>query len=198
MTRGHTSRSLLLRHVLIAFGTAVLGLAQPFDIVLRHGRVMDPESGLDAVRNIGIQGKSIAAITMEPIRGKQEIDARGLVVTAGFIDLHCHGQTPEAYALRARDGVTSALELEIGVDPIRSWYTAREGKSLIHHGASAGHIPARMIVMKARALASARPCGHRGRDPGGAQEHRCPAGPSATRRRPGHRLRTQLHAQGIA
>ena len=106
------------------------------------------ESGLDAVRNIGIQGKSIAAITMEPIRGKQEIDARGLVVTAGFIDLHCHGQTPEAYALRARDGVTTALELEIGVDPIRSWYAAREGKSLIHHGASAGHIPARMIVMK--------------------------------------------------
>ena len=46
------------------------------------------------------------------------------------------------------DGVTTALELEVGVSPVSDWYKAREGRSLIHFGASAGHIPARMAVMK--------------------------------------------------
>jgi N-acyl-D-aspartate/D-glutamate deacylase len=127
---------------------AAAASAQTYDVVLRNGRVMDPESGLDAVRNVGIRGKTIAAITSKKIKGKQEIDASGLVVTAGFIDLHQHGQTPENYRLKAHDGVTTALELEIGVSPVASWYSAREGKALIHYGASVGHIPARMAVMK--------------------------------------------------
>ena len=45
------------------------------------------------------------------------------------------------------DGVTTALELEVGVSPVSEWYAAREGKSLIHFGASSGHIPARMALM---------------------------------------------------
>ena len=68
-------------------------------------------------------------------------------MTPGFIDLHSHGQTPENYRYKAMDGVTTALELEVGVSPVSGWYTAREGKALIHYGASAGHIPARMAVM---------------------------------------------------
>ena len=83
-----------------------------------------------------------------PLRGKVEIDATGLVVAPGFIDLHSHGQTPENYRYKAMDGVTTALELEVGVSPVGEWYAAREGKALINFGASAGHIPARMAVMK--------------------------------------------------
>ena len=92
-------------------------VAQNYDIVLRGGRVMDPESGLDAIRNIGITGKKVAAISTRPLRGKVEIDAAGLVVAPGFIDPHSHGQTPENYRYKAMDGVTTALELEIGVSP---------------------------------------------------------------------------------
>lgn len=121
--------------------------AQSYDIVLRGGRVMDPESGLNAVRNIGIRGKKIATISTAPLRGNVEIDATGLVVAPGFIDLHQHSQTPEAYRFKAMDGVTTALELEVGVSPVSEWYAAREGKSLINFGASSGHIPARMAVM---------------------------------------------------
>lgn len=121
---------------------------QTYDIVLQHGRVMDPESGLDAVRSIGINGKKIAAISTSSLRGKVEVDATGLAVAPGFIDLHSHGQTPENYRYKAMDGVTTALELEIGVSPAAEWYAAREGKALINFGASAGHIPARMAVMK--------------------------------------------------
>lgn len=109
---------------------------------------MDPETGLDAIREVGVNGGRIAAISEAPLAGRTTVDARGLIVTAGFIDLHQHGQTPENYAFKARDGVTTALEMEVGVSPVDAWYRAREGKSLINFGATAGHIPVRMAVMQ--------------------------------------------------
>ena len=122
--------------------------AQMYDIVLSGGRVLDPESGLDAVRNVGVNGKKIASISVERLHGKIEINATGLAVAPGFIDLHSHGQTARNYAFKAMDGVTTALELELGVSNVRRWYEERKGKSLINFGASAGQMPARMLVMK--------------------------------------------------
>lgn len=121
--------------------------AQTYDLVIANGRVMDPESGLDAVRNVGINGRRIAAISERPLQGRHTIDAKGLVVAPGFIDLHSHGQDDENYRYKARDGVTTALEMEVGVSPVAQWYAAREGKALVNYGATAGHIPARMAVM---------------------------------------------------
>jgi N-acyl-D-aspartate/D-glutamate deacylase len=122
--------------------------AQTFDVAINDGRVIDPESGLDAVRHLGIRGSTIAAISRTPLKAKREIDARGHVVSPGFIDLHQHGQTDENYRLKAQDGCTTALELEIGVSPVGPWYAEREGKAIVNFGASAGHIGSRMIVMK--------------------------------------------------
>ena len=121
--------------------------AQEFDLVVANGRVMDPASNLDAVRYVGIRAGKIAAVSETPLRGKATVDARGLVVSPGFIDLHSHGQTPENYGFKARDGVTTALEMEVGVSPVTPWYRAREGKALINFGATSGHLPARMAVM---------------------------------------------------
>ena len=121
--------------------------AETYDLVITNGRVMDPESGLDAVRNVGIRGGKIAAISTGPLAGKQRIAARGLVVAPGFIDLHQHGQDAENYVLKAADGVTTALELEVGVADVDRWYGEREGKARINFGASAGHIAVRMAVM---------------------------------------------------
>jgi N-acyl-D-aspartate/D-glutamate deacylase len=118
-----------------------------FDVVLSGGRVMDPQSGLDAVRNIGITGGRIAAISSGNLRGKQVITVSGLVVAPGFIDLHSHGQTDENYRYKAMDGVTSALEMEVGVSPVDQWYRERAGKALVNYGATVGHIPVRMAVM---------------------------------------------------
>jgi N-acyl-D-aspartate/D-glutamate deacylase len=120
--------------------------AQEFDIVISGGRVIDPETRLDAVRNVGISDGHIAAVSEEPLEGRVVIPAQGLVVAPGFIDLHQHGQTAENYAFKARDGVTTALELEVGVSPIDAWYQQRTGKSIINFGASAGHIPIRIKV----------------------------------------------------
>ena len=123
--------------------------AQPaFDLVISGGRAVDPESNLDAIRNIGIRDGKIAAISEQPLEGKQVIEAHGLVVAPGFIDLHEHGQEPRNYEFQAHDGVTTSLELEAGVADIDAWYAKREGHALINYGASIGHIPVRMQVMR--------------------------------------------------
>ena len=119
-----------------------------YDVVLASGRVMDPESNLDAVRYVGIRDGKIAAISTQPLKGRTVIDVKGLVIAPGFIDLHSHGQDDENYRYKARDGVTTALEMEVGVSPVASWYAEREGKALINFGATVSHIQAKMTVMK--------------------------------------------------
>jgi N-acyl-D-aspartate/D-glutamate deacylase len=132
----------------VAIGVTTLLHAQNFDLVIANGRVIDPESGLDQTRNIGISGRSIVAISADPLAGRATIDAAGLVVAPGFIDLHAHGQTPETYRFQARDGVTTSLELEVGTADIERWYAERKSGRLINYGVSIGHIPVRMAVMR--------------------------------------------------
>ncbi|HAL46667.1 MAG: D-glutamate deacylase [Chloroflexi bacterium] len=118
-----------------------------YDLVIHGGRVVDPESGLDAVRDVGVSGGQVQVLSESSLEGRETVDATGMVVTAGFIDLHSHGQDAESYETQARDGVTTALELEVGTNDIDRWYQAREGSALINFGASVGHIPVRMEVM---------------------------------------------------
>ena len=126
----------------------VLQLNTPvYDRVILAGRVMDPASGLDAVRNVGLKDGRVAVITTVAVLGRDTVAARGLVVAPGFIDLHAHGQTPETYRFYALDGVTTALELELGTSDVAAWYREREGAELINYGVSIGHIKVRMAVM---------------------------------------------------
>jgi len=121
--------------------------AESHDLVIEGGRVIDPASGLDATRNVGIRDGEIVAVSAEPLRGERTIDARGLVVAPGFVDLHEHGTTPEAYRLMVRDGVTTAFELEVGTDSVAAWYRERAGGRTVNYGVSVGHIPVRMAVL---------------------------------------------------
>ncbi len=148
--RNYFIRLLSIACIAVAlFGpSCVHAQARPYDIVIRNGRVIDPESGLDAVRDVGIRNGKIAAVSATALQGTKVIDAKGLVVAPGFIDLHVHGQNDENYRVYAMDGVTTALELEVGVGDVPAFYADHEGKSLINYGASAGHIRARMNVMR--------------------------------------------------
>lgn len=119
-----------------------------YDTVISGGRVIDPASGLDAVRNVGILDGLIAAVEETALDGEYVIDASGLVVAPGFIDLHVHGQTPEMYDLQVMDGVTTSLELEVGTGDVAAWYAEHDAvPARINYGVSAGHIPARMAVL---------------------------------------------------
>jgi N-acyl-D-aspartate/D-glutamate deacylase len=118
-----------------------------YDRVILGGHVIDPASELDAVHNVGLLDGRIAVITTQSVRGRDTIDARGLVVAPGFIDLHDHGTTPETYRLRSLDGVTTTLELELGTSDVDAWYRERSAGELINFGVSVGHIKVRMSVM---------------------------------------------------
>ena len=145
-------RSILLTALVAATVSLVSG-QQPdtYDLVIAGGRVIDPASGFDAVRHVGITGGVIRAISAQRLNGRTTIDASGLVVAPGFIALHQHAQrtvNPAVDKLKVMDGVTTALELEVGTDDVDRWYDARAGKSLLNYGVSIGHIPTRMAVMK--------------------------------------------------
>jgi hypothetical protein len=100
---------------------AVASFAQNFDVVIANGRVMGPESGLDAVRNFGIRAGRVAAISETALSGRITIDSRGMVVAPGS-----HGQYAENYNFKVHDSVTTALELEIGVSPRNFMPSVRE------------------------------------------------------------------------
>jgi N-acyl-D-aspartate/D-glutamate deacylase len=141
-------RKLSLAVFLFLFAATILS-AQQYDVVLEGGRVMDPETGLDAVRNVGIRDGKIARISAEPLKGRRVVHAAGLVVAPGFIDLHQHGQELDSQYVKAFDGVTTALEMEIGVPDVTRFLKAKEGHSLIHYGTTASHAAARALVFGA-------------------------------------------------
>ena len=101
--------------------------AEEFDLAINNGRVMDPESGLDAIRHIGIIAGRVVSISEQALEGERVIDAEGLVVAPGFVDIHEHGQSEESYRLMVQDGVTSAFELEVGTAMVADWYNDRAG-----------------------------------------------------------------------
>src|SRR6056300_293373 len=135
------TRTLLL---LVCFFVCSSAYAADYDLVILNGRVMDPETMMDAVRNVGVKDGKIAAITTEKIRGKETINARDHVVAPGFIDTHSHTVVTEiGQKIHLRDGVTTALELEAGVYPVGLWYDSWEGRGQVNYGATASFIGAR-------------------------------------------------------
>jgi N-acyl-D-glutamate deacylase len=119
-----------------------------YDLVINGGRVIDPESALDGVRNLGIDAGKIVTISMQPLIGRDSIDADGLIVSPGFIDLHSHAQQFVGARMQALDGVTTALELENGSLPIDAFYArvTSEGRP-INFGVSVSWPKARQEVM---------------------------------------------------
>lgn len=120
-----------------------------YDLVILNSRVMDVETDFDEVRNVGIKDGKIAVITDKEITGKETIDAKGHVVTAGFIDTHFHWTRPMGYKIGLRDGVTTAMDLEFGTlgTYVDQWYKEREGKTQVNYGTASSQELARSLVL---------------------------------------------------
>ena len=138
----------LLTIPLIVF-SSFTSAAPLYETVINHGRVIDPLTGLDAIRHIGIEGDRIVNISEKPLSGEKSIDASGLIVAPGFIDYHWHCPTQTCYEIGLKDGLTSALDLEFGTfgPRIADWYAARETRARINFGTSSSVELARAHVI---------------------------------------------------
>jgi len=129
----------ILRLVIVLAAASAPASAQSIAIV--GGRVMDPASGLDAVRNVLVEGDRIVAITDEEVTADRTIDATGLVVAPGFIDILAHitpSREPQAYKIK--DGVTTVVSMHGGPLDVRGWYGAFEPNgSLVNYGMTVDH-----------------------------------------------------------
>ena len=147
------ARGVLSLVVLITSSTCTTSSTQDaYDIVILNGRVVDPETAFDAVRNVGVRDGRIITITANAIQGAETIEASGLVVSPGFIDTEVHGLGPWGIKVNLRDGVTTQMDFEVGAANIDEWYRAREGNTQANFGTPVGQEFARMRVHDGLAL----------------------------------------------
>ena len=131
---------------------------EPYDVVLTGGRVIDPETYMDGVFNVGINGSEIAAISDQPLTGREVVDVSGLIVSPGFIDTHAHGMNIPSNRVQAFDGLTTALELEAGILPVGEFYDncEKEGRP-INYGVSSGWGYGRLVTMNPEVAVNGKP-----------------------------------------
>jgi hypothetical protein len=129
--------------ILLLFASAH---AKEYDIVINNGRVMDPETEFDGIRNVGIKEGKIAIITKKKITGKETINAKGHVVAPGFIDTHTHASDKYTIKMSMMDGVTTGLDLELGALNIEAWYKREAGKWPMNYGQSVSQEIVRMVI----------------------------------------------------
>lgn len=140
--------------LLLAIWTAPAQAAD-YPTVISNGRVIDPESGLDAIRHVAIRDGKIAAISATPLTGEDVIDASGQVVAPGFIDLHSHTPTQFGQWLNVQDGITTQLDLEAGAFPVLAYGDHFAGGARLNYGASVGHAFIRSQVIEGDAISYA-------------------------------------------
>jgi len=146
MTRRELLRAGSASAAAVAFPNLLIA-KDDFDLVVHNGRVIDPETKLNAVRNVGIRGGRVVSVTKKAIQGRKTIDATGLAVAPGFIDVISHGQNLENDRIQLLDGVTTKLQMEVGAVDVSRWYRDQAGQRLCNYGCGASHSGARRKVM---------------------------------------------------
>jgi dihydroorotase len=115
----------MLKKCLWIFGVCVSALAQPrYDLLLKGGHVLDAKNGINAVRDVAIANGRIAAVAenIAAAEARRTVDAKGLYVTPGLVDMHVHvfaatmdreytgesGVRPDGFTFRS--GVTTVVD----------------------------------------------------------------------------------------
>lgn len=128
------------------FGGSAYAVETDYDIAILNARVIDPETKLDeAGMNIAVRGSSIVAITHESIRGKIEIDAKGMVASPGFIDVLSYDPNQYGVWYKVADGVTTNLAMHGGAVNPKEWYASFERQKVpVNFGAGFFYNSARL------------------------------------------------------
>ncbi|MEE4236412.1 MAG: hydrolase, partial [Anderseniella sp.] len=135
--------------IIAGFLSVSVAFAQDYDLVINNGRVMDPETLFDSVANVAVKDGRIVAITKDALKGTETVDATGHIVAPGFVDTHFHFQMPVGYSLGLRDGLTTAMDFEMGCagSYMADWYEARAGVTVANYGCAVSHESARAMFI---------------------------------------------------
>ena len=136
---------ILIRCLLLLI--SIQAIAADYDVVIANGRVIDPETNLDAIRYVGIRRGAISSISKQPLVGNKTIDAKSLVVAPGFIDVHSHTPTLLGQHINLLDGITTQLDLEAGSFPISFYGEHFRSGAQLNYGSSVGHFAVGMKVV---------------------------------------------------
>ncbi|MBT4832074.1 MAG: amidohydrolase family protein [Porticoccaceae bacterium] len=147
----NAARTLLILMALMPFSASNL-FAVEYDLVIANGRVIDPETSFDQIAYVGINDGSISAVSEQPLRGTKIIDAAGLVVAPGFIDVHSHTPTLLGQQVNLLDGITTQLDLEAGSFPVTFYGEHFRAGAQINYGSSVGHWAVRTKVIEGRSM----------------------------------------------
>ena len=162
---GSKQLTALMICAVITFAIPLHVLAETYDVVINNGRVMDPETNFDGVRNVGVKDGRIVVITEDAISGKETIDASGHAVAPGFIEGHQHATDPFSRKVNLRDGLTTMMDFEAGAGDIAKWYADAEGKTQSNYGMVVLATLARVSVLDGAEIAAL------GNDMGGLFSH---------------------------
>lgn len=124
--------------VLTALPIKSFGQTVTYDIVIKNGNIYNPSTEHQLENyNIGITGSKIKRISKSQLKGEREIDAKGLVVSPGFVDLISYDPNYVGIEFKVLDGVTSNLAMHGGTEDATSWYRAWGNNGVItNFGAS--------------------------------------------------------------
>jgi N-acyl-D-amino-acid deacylase len=114
MKRTHTTASLLVLVVCAVIASLALGQAQDFDLIIRGGQVLDGTGSPATRSDVAIRGDRIVEVGNLGARSARRIiDATGLVVAPGFIDLHTHSEMPLLADGTAQSKVRQGVTLDV-------------------------------------------------------------------------------------
>ena len=138
-----TQTRLLLLFVLLVFSVGCkVAPEETYDLIIKNGRVIDPESQLDKVTDVAVKNGKVVALEEDlNSQAKTVIDATGLIVSPGFIDiLSSDRANKHAHTHKITDGVTTTMGMHGGpVDPLAYAQTFKESGALINYGRAVGH-----------------------------------------------------------
>ena len=132
---------------------APLASAEDFDLIIRHGRVVDGSGNPSFLADVGVRDGHIARIGLVEGTAKTEIDAAGLIVAPGFIDVHTHADEVAEQPLAEnflRMGVTTIVVGNCGgsaLDVAKFFRDVEHNKVSINVATLIGHNTVREAAM---------------------------------------------------